>query len=349
MKKSDYYHQKFFRFLYRDMVRRIDKYKTILQIKNEKERKRRERIFLEEQQKIISRFISQEEYARHKLKEGLKSQQRDIESWWKRNIEFRKVKRECLNRLDYLIVIAKEVEEILKKEQFDQSDVNNLISKITREAIPMMQLSEDFEIRKYGQGILDFCKRNKSPIALAILFIFMSSAAVYVFTNYHIIPKDTQTVQVSFTADDMYASDWAAGAHFSYGFYTMIDRIVDTYLGRRGEHKSYLAGLEYRAREDQRYGNQDANILEIHKGASLLLPNNIRNMLGDNIVVEVQALNKGETVIMVLQNNNIILNVRFNQDKVASIGTNSYNFSDPQLEETYHTIRLNLEKLVNAN
>ncbi|MBS3096945.1 hypothetical protein J4480_05920 [Candidatus Woesearchaeota archaeon] len=65
--------------------------------------------------------------------------------------------------------------------------------------------------------------------------------------------------------------------------------------------------------------------------------------------MEVQALNKGEIVIVILQDNKIILNVRFDQDKVASIGTNSYSYSNSELELMYHTIRKGIEDRVNTN
>lgn len=341
MAKDAYYHQRFFKVLYRDMIRRMNQYKAIQQIENPELRRQRERRFLEEQRKIIRKFIGQEEYARGKLKEGLKHQQHDIEGWWKRYISFRRAKLNCINRFDNLIAFARKLEEILSKEKFDEKDSQTLISEIEFELNAIIHLSDDYEIRKYGQGILVFCKRNKSPIALTILFIFVSSAAVYIFTNYHLVPKYTQTAQVSFTLDDTHPYDWAQGAHYSYGFHTMLDRIV--------QHKSYLEGLQYRSYEDQRYGNQDANILEIDKGASLLLPDFMKSALGNNIVMEIQALNKGETVIVIFQDNSIILNVRFNQDKVASIGTNSYNFFNEQLEITYHTIRKGIENRVNSN
>ena len=341
MDKDDYDHQRFFRILYKDMVRRINKYKAILQIEDKTLREEREHKFLKEQQNIISKFIIQEKYAKSQLKKGLRKQQRDIEGWWKRNVGFRRVKRNCMNRFDNLIAFAEKLEEILSKEKFGEKDFQTLISEIELELNAIIHLSDNYEIRRYGEGILDFCKRNRSPITLTILFIFMSSLAVYIFTNYHLVPKETQTTQISFTLDDMHPYDWAQGAHLSYGFHTMLDRIV--------QHKSNLAGLQYRAYEDQRYGNQDANILEINKGASLILPDNIRNALGDNIIMEVQALNKGEIVIVILQDNKIILNVRFDQDKVASTGTNSYSYSNSQLEVMYHTIRKGIEDRVNTN
>ena len=155
------------------------------------------------------------------------------------------------------------------------------------------------------------------------------------------MPVNTQTIQSSFTQDDMHAADWAAGAHYSYGFHTMLDRIVN--------HKSSLRGLQYAAYEDQRYGNPDANILEINKGASVLLPSDMAKALGDNIILEVAALNRGETEIKIIQNGNIVLDVLFHQDKATNIGANSNGFTNPQLESMYHSIRLGIEKLVNTN
>ena len=121
----------------------------------------------------------------------------------------------------------------------------------------------------------------------------------------------------------------------------MLDRIV--------KHKSYLEGLQYKAYEDQRYGNQDANILEISKDVSILLPKFMRNAFGNNITMEVQALNRGEIVIKIIQGKNVVLEVTFNQDKVAHIQWNAHSYSNTQLEEAYHTIRLGIETLVNNN
>lgn len=341
MRRDAYYNQRFFRILYRDMIRRISQYKTIQQIENPELRRQHERAFLEEQLKIIRKFISQEEYGRSKLKEGLKHQQQDIESWWKRHIQFRRVKRNCMDRFDNLIAFAKKVEEILSKERFEQRDIQTLISEIEDEVATIIHLSDDYEIRRYGQGILAFCKRNKSPIALTILFLFASSLAVYVFSNYNITPKYTQAPQVSFTLDDIYPHDWAAGAHFSYGFHTMLDRIV--------QHKSNLAGLQYKGYEDQRFGNQDANILEIYEGASTLLSPFMRESLGEKISMEVAALNRGEIAVKIIQDNRVILSILFHQDEVYHTGANFYNFSEPQLREMYHSIRKGIEKRVNEN
>lgn len=336
MRRDAYYNQRFFRVLYRDMIRRINQSKAIQQIENPELRRQRERAFLQEQLKIIRKFISQEEYGRSKLKEGLKRQQQDIESWWKRHIEFRRVKRNCMDRFDNLIALAKKAEEILSKERFEQRDIQTLISEIEDEVATIIHLSDDYEIRRYSQDILTLCKRNKSTIILTILFIFISSVGVYTFSNYHIIPKDTQTPKASFTLDDMYSSDWAAGAHFSYGFHTMLDRIV--------QHKSSLSGLQYKGYEDQRYGNQDANILEIYRGSSLLLPDFMRKALGDNITMEVQALNKGEVVIKIIQDNKSVIEATFNQDEITHTQWNFYSYPNEQLNEMYHSIRKEIEK-----
>ncbi len=341
MQRNKYVHEKYFGVLYASMLRRIKQFKELQQIKEISERKKQELIFLDEQREIIKNFIRQEKSTRARLKEGLALQQGDIEGWWRRNIKFRRVKQNCIDRFNNLIAFAKKVEEIIDKDYFEQKDTQTLISEIEDEIKTIIHLSDDYEIKKYGEGILDFCKRNKSPITLAILFIFVSSLAMYTFSNYHIIPKNTQTVQVSFTLDNMHPYDWAQGTHWSYGFHTMLDRIV--------QHNSYLEGLQYRAYEDQRYGNQDANVLEIHKGASQLLPGSMRASLGENIFMEVVALNKGEVEIKIFQNGNIVIRILFNQDKVSNIGTNSYNFSNTQLEEMYHAIRIGIENRVNYN
>ncbi len=333
--------QRYFRRIYSDMQRRLDKYKEIQQIKNINLKKEEELRFFEEQKAIIKNFIANEKHSRRVLKSGLKRQQQDIEGWWKRNIGFRKVKHNCMDRFDNLIAFAKEVEEILSKEHFDEIDSRTLISEIENELKTIIHLSDDYEISRYKKSILEFCKRNKSPIALSILFIFISSLAIYVFSNYNIIPKDTQTRQVSFTLDDMHPFDWAQGAHLSYGFHTMLDRIV--------QHKSYLEGLQYRSYGDQRYGNQDANILEIYRGASELLPSLIKNTLGDDIVMEVQALNRGEVVIKIVQNNTPVIEITFNQDKAVHVQWNTYSYTNQQLEEMYHSIRKGLEYRVNTN
>ncbi len=341
MNKDTYYHQRFFRVLYRDMVRRVNQYKAIQQIENLEVRRQSEQKFLEQQREIIRKFILQEEYARSQLKKGLKRQQQDIESWWKRNIEFRRVKRNCIDRFNNLITFAQKVEEILSK-QFDERASQTLIFEIEEELKTIIHLSDDYEIRRYGQGILAFCKRNKaSIIGLAVIFLMVSSIAIYVFSNYHITPKDSQTYKVHFILDDMKPDDWAAGEHYSYGFYSMLSKIVD--------YQKPLGDLQYTAYPDQRYGNPDAKILLIKVGASKLLPDDMKNALGDNIVMEIQALNKGEMIVIIIQDNKIILNVRFVQDKVASIGTNSYNFFNQQLEELFHKVRLGLEKRVNEN
>ena len=169
---------------------------------------------------------------RHQIN-SIYGQETTDEMKWNRE-SFIRVKSNCMDRFKNLIIFAKKVEEILYKNHFDEKDSQTLISEIEDEVRTMIHLSDNYEIRRYGEGILAFSQRNRSLIALAIMFLMISSMAVYTFSNYNIIPKNTQRQQVSFTADDMYASDWAAGAHFSYGFYIMIDRIVDTYLGRRG-------------------------------------------------------------------------------------------------------------------
>ncbi len=334
MSKNEYYHQKLFRILYRDAIRRIEKYKAILKIRDVKAREELEQRFLNEQRQIIRRFIAQEKYAEGKLREGLKRQQKDIESWWKRNIEFRKVKGNCIDRFNNLIVFAKKVKEILDKSEFDQKDLKALASKIEDEMLTLIHLNEDYQIRKYGEGILAFCKRNTSLTTLAILFLFVSSLSVYFLSNYNIVPRDTQTLGVKFVPDNITSYDWAQGAHYSYGFHTMLDRIVG--------FKSYLRDLSYKS-------YKDANKLEIYKGASKLLPEDIKNILGDNIILEVQALNKGEILIKIVQNGSIILEVRFVQDKVGSIGANSRSFSSSQLEEMYHSIRRGIEERINSN
>ena len=341
MERNSYYHQRFFNVIYKDMLRRLDKFKQIQRITNEAARKKVEKKFIEEQASVVARFVSMEKHARHQLKNGLALQQRDIEGWWKRNIEFRKIKRNCQNNFDNLIRFAKKVQIILARESFDENEIKTLISDIEREAFTIINLSDDYEIKKYGKSILDFARRNRSPVALTALFLLASSLAIYTFSNYNIMPINTQSTQVSSTLDDMRASDWAAGAHYNYGFHTMLDRIVN--------YKSNLRGLQYTAYEDQRYGNQDANILEINKGASVLLPNDIVKALGDNIILEVAALNRGETEIKVIQNGNIILDVLFHQDQATNIGANSNGFTNPQLEGMYHSIRLGIEELVSTN
>ena len=60
MDNDDYYHQRFFRILYSDMVRRIEKYKSIEKIENHEARKQLEIQFLKEQSKTIKKFIEQE-------------------------------------------------------------------------------------------------------------------------------------------------------------------------------------------------------------------------------------------------------------------------------------------------
>lgn len=341
MERNSYYHQRFFNVIYKDMLRRLDKFKQIQQIKNEVERKKAEKRFLEEQALVVARFISMEKDFRRKLKNGLALQQRDIEGWWKRNVEFRRVKRNCMDRLDNLILFTKKVEIILAKEHFGDDEINTLLSEIENEARTIISLSDDYQIKKYGEGILALCRRNKSPVALAALFLLASSLAIYTFSNYNIMPINTQSTQVSSTLDDMRAADWAAGAHYSYGFHTMLDRIVN--------HKSNLRVLQYNSYQDQRYGNQDANILEINKGTSVLLPNDMVKALGDNIILEVAALNRGETEIKVIQNGDIVLDVLFHQDNVTNIGVNSSGFTNTQLQSMYHSIRLVIEQLVNAN
>ena len=88
MGKYTDFRDKFFRDIYNDMVKKINQYQSIQRIKNDAVRSRREREFLEEQRQIIRNFISKEEKVRSILNKGLKRQQQDIESWWKRNIEF---------------------------------------------------------------------------------------------------------------------------------------------------------------------------------------------------------------------------------------------------------------------
>lgn len=342
MKKDAYYHQRFFRTLYSDMVRRINQYKTIQQIENEEVRRECERIFLEEQTKIIRKFILQEEYARSQLKKGLKRQQQDIESWWKRHIEFRRIKRNCIDRFDNLIAFAEKIEAILSKQHFEQRDTQTLISEIEDELKTIIHLSNDYEIRRYGQGILAFCKRNKaSIIGLAVIFLMVSSIAIYVFSNYHITPKDSQTYKVHFILDDMTPDDWAVGEHYSYGFYSMLSKIVD--------YQKPLGDLQYTAYPDQRYGNPDAKILLINVGASKLLPSFMRNSFGDNIIMEVQALNKGETVIKIVKENKPILEVTFHQDKVAHIQWNDFSYPNEQMKKAYHSVREGIEYRVNTN
>ncbi len=340
MERNSYYHQRFFNVIYKDMLRRIGKFKQIQQIKNGQSRKKAERRFLEEQTFVVARFISMEKDARKKLNNGLALQQRDIEGWWKRNVEFRRVKRNCLNNFDNMIEFAKKVEIILVRKHFDETQIKTLISEIESEARTIINLSDDYQIKKYGEGILALCRSNKSPVALAALFLLVSSLAIYTISNYNIMPINTQSTQVSSTLDDMRAVDWAAGAHYSYGFHTMLDRIVN--------HKSILRGLQYTSYEDQRYGNQDANILEISKGASVLLPSDMAKALGDDIKVEVQALNKGDVVIAIA-NPYKVVDVYFSQDRIHHINANSLNFSEKELLDAYHSIRLGIEELVNAN
>lgn len=81
MERNPYYHQRFFNVIYKDMLRRLDKFKQLQQIKNEASRKKEERKFLEEQALIVARFISKEKEFRRQLKHGLALQQRDIAGW----------------------------------------------------------------------------------------------------------------------------------------------------------------------------------------------------------------------------------------------------------------------------
>ena len=91
------------------------------------------------------------------------------------------------------------------------------------------------------------------------------------------------------------------------------------------------------------------NILEIYRGASELLPSLIKNTLGDDIVMEVQALNRGEVVIKIVQNNTPVIEITFNQDKAVHVQWNTYSYTNQQLEEMYHSIRKGLEYRVNTN
>ena len=154
MANDQYYHQRFFRTLYRDMTRRLNNYNKIQQIPIGDERKRKEQQFLEEQRIMIKKFLQQEKYAINKLNEGLRQQQTDIESWWKRNIEFRRIQRNCMDRFSNLIAFARKVESILSRENFDEKDAQTIIAEIEYEIRTIIHLSDDYEIKKYGQGIL---------------------------------------------------------------------------------------------------------------------------------------------------------------------------------------------------
>ena len=171
------FRDKFLRDIYDDMIKRIGKFRYIQLIKNEDLRKRRETEFLQEQRQIIRIFIGKEEKIRRILKRGLRLQQQDIEGWWKRNVEFGKVKRNCLNNFDNLIELAQKIDTILARENFDQDEIKTLISEIEKEVLTIINLSDDYEIKKYGKGILDFARRNRNSVALAALSLLVSSLA----------------------------------------------------------------------------------------------------------------------------------------------------------------------------
>ena len=82
-----------------------------------------------------------------------------------------------MDRFKNLIIFAKKVEEILYKNHFDEKDSQTLISEIEDEVRTMIHLSDNYEIRRYGEGILAFSQRNRSLIALAIMFLMISSMA----------------------------------------------------------------------------------------------------------------------------------------------------------------------------
>jgi len=246
-----------------------------------------------------------------------------------------------MQKFDNLISITKDIEKILNKDQFDEEDYQKIVFKIVQ-LKAIIDLSDDYEIRKYGQSILAFCKRNKnSIIGLTITFIMATSISVYVISNYHIIPKDSQTYKVHFILDDITPNDWAAGEHMSYGFHSMLSKIVD--------YQKPLGDLQYTAYPDHRYGNPDAKILLIKVGASALFPDFMKNALGSNITMEVQALNKGETVIKIVQENKPVLEVTFHQDKVTHIQWNDYSYSNEELVKIYHWVREGIQYRVNSN
>jgi hypothetical protein len=335
-----YAHERYFRSLYASMMRRLEKYKAIQEIGDGGARKEAEGKFLSEQKKIITKFINQEASTRKKLKEGLTKQQKDVEGLWNRNITFRRVKSQSLHQYDILIAFAQKVREILDKDQFDNGDSLNIIAEIEDELKTITRLSDDYEIKKYEKNILRFCKRNKRVLCLTILFVMVSSLAVYMTSNSHIVPQNTQGQSVGFALDDMNFQDWAAGRHSSYGFHTMVDRIV--------KHKSSLKGLAYKGFEDTRYGNKDANILEISTGASALLPKDMKKELGDNIQMEVQALNKGDVVI-IIRNPHEVVSVYFTQDGISHVTTNTLYFSNELLLKLYHSVRRGITHRVNTN
>ncbi|MBI2653331.1 hypothetical protein HYX02_00830 [Candidatus Woesearchaeota archaeon] len=341
-----YYQRRVFADFYREMNIAIERYKSIQQIKDENWRRKLEQKFLEEQRRTIRNFIGQEEYARSKLKEGLNLEQRNIEGWWERNIEFRRVKRNCMDRFDKLIAFAKKVEEILNKSTFSEEDLQTMISEIEDEVRIMVRTSEDHEVRKFGQGILAFCLENKgisriNIMALVAAFLMASSMGVYVISKHHIIPKDSQTHKVHFVLDDMAPDDWAAGEYKSYGYHTMLGKIV--------QYQRPLEGLQYKAYPAPGlYGNPDAKVLEIHKGGSQLLPPFMREKFGD-IFMRVQALNKGETAIKIVKENKPVLEVTFHRDKPAHIQWNDYGYSEPDMVEMYHSVRERIQYLVNTN
>ena len=336
-----------FQEIYWDMARRVAAYKQIQQIANPDERRKHEALFLQEQKVIIESLIANEKRVRRLLAKALERQRQDNLGWWNK-YKFRRIERNQLDRFDNIINLARNLREKLDSGELQRIGSQAFISKIVDGIKTITHLSDDYEIRRHAQGLSEYCRRNKSLVTALILLVLLSSTGVYTLTNYHIIPKNTQTTQARFIADDMISYDWAQGTHKSYGFHTMMERII--------KHKSFLKGLQYEIKDDLRFGV--GKIVSITKGAFALLPDKIRAAFGDNIIIEIQALNKGEIVITIYQakisKEDIVVDIVFIQDKVGriipnpSIG-NPRNLSHPELEAMYHKIIQVLNDLVNTN
>ena len=244
------YHERLFSFLDRDMQRRLKRYYEIQKIPDVDKRKYVEDAFLAEQKETLKKFISQEEYARKKIKEGLKRQRKDILGFFKK-LEFRKVRREILNRYEELMNLTRDLLIILEKEATNEQ-IDEFLNNFQKH---FLYFESDVKyVPREAFSIFEAVKKSKKKIALAVVFLFFSSMPIYILSNYHLVPKNTQSTSISFNADDMGSFDWASGAHKSYGFHTMCGRIV--------KHQSQLPGIKYRGYEDNRFGNIDANILE---------------------------------------------------------------------------------------
>ena len=159
-KDKKYVHQRYFRYFYYSAMKRFEEYRKVL---GEKEPQKSEKLktMIEEEKRILDKFIQQEKETRRKLKKHLDEQQRDVVGWPNKLRYHYTSRKSFLNRFDNLIKLSVDVRRIIEKSGEEGKSYAELLNDIDLEFKAIMKLNNNYEIKKYGRTLLVFAKETR--------------------------------------------------------------------------------------------------------------------------------------------------------------------------------------------